>query len=79
MLHDEPIYRGGALVGRTTSGGRGFRTGLALCFGSIACAPGASKRDLLAGDYEIGVAGERYALRPLARPPYDPGGARLRG
>ena len=28
LLHEEPIYRDGDLVGRTTSGGRGFRTGL---------------------------------------------------
>jgi 4-methylaminobutanoate oxidase (formaldehyde-forming) len=79
LLHDEPIYRDGRLVGRTTSGALGFRTGLGLCMGYVRCPPGTSRRDLLNGSYEIGVAGERYLLRPLARPPYDPAGARMRG
>ncbi len=30
LLHDEPIYRNGKLIGATTSGGLGFRTGTAL-------------------------------------------------
>ncbi len=78
LLHDEPIYRAGRLVGRTTSGGRGFRTNLSLCFGVIACDPGETLADLRAGPYEVGVAGERFALTALARPPYDPAGERLR-
>ena len=32
----------------------------------------------MASDYEIDVAGERYALRPLGRAPYDPAGLRMR-
>ena len=79
LLHDEPIRRDGKLVGRTTSGGRGFRTGLTLCMGYIGCAPGTPKAALMDGQYEIGVAGERFPLRPLERPAYDPAGARMRG
>ena len=78
LLHDEPVRRHGTLVGHTTSGGRGFRTGLSLCFAYVSCAPGTPRADLLGGDYEIGVAGERIPLRARARPPYDPGGERLR-
>ena len=78
LLHDEPVYRGGTLVGHTTSGGLGFRTGLALCFAYVQCEPGATRSDLLGDGYEIGVAGERLPLRALARPAYDPHGARLR-
>ena len=78
LLHDEPVYRGGTLVGHTTSGGRGFRTGLALCFAYVQCEPGAARSDLLGDGYEIGVAGERFPLRALARPAYDPHGAQLR-
>jgi 4-methylaminobutanoate oxidase (formaldehyde-forming) len=78
LLHDEPIYRGGKLVGRTTSGNRGFRTGLSLALGFVACESGMASRDLL-GRYEIGVAGERFAATALARAPYDPDGQRLRG
>ncbi len=79
LLHDEPIYRAGRLIGRSTSGGRGFRTGLSLCFGTIDCAEGETRADLLADKYEISVADERFALIPLARPAYDPDGARMRG
>ena len=79
LLHDEPIYRNGTLVGHTTSGARGFRTGRSLCFAYVQCEPGTPRRELLEADgYEIGLAGERFPLRALARPPYDPGGARLR-
>jgi glycine cleavage system aminomethyltransferase T/glycine/D-amino acid oxidase-like deaminating enzyme len=79
LLHDEPIYRDGRLAGRTTSGARGFRTGLDLCTGYIGSPPGTPRAALLEGDYEIGIGGERLPLRPLARPPYDPAGARMRG
>ncbi|MGC1577839.1 MAG: aminomethyltransferase family protein, partial [Beijerinckiaceae bacterium] len=78
LLHDEPIYRDGKLAGSTTSGGLGPRTGLSLCLGYISCEPGEPRTQLLASDYEIDVAGERYELRPLARAPYDPAGLRMR-
>lgn len=79
LLHDEPVYRDGTLVGHTTSGGRGFRTGLSLCFAYVSCEPGTPRSELLGDGYEIGIAGERFPLRALARPAYDPHRARLRG
>jgi glycine cleavage system aminomethyltransferase T/glycine/D-amino acid oxidase-like deaminating enzyme len=79
LLHDEPIYRDGRLAGLTTSGGLGFRTGLSLCLGYIACELGEPRDWLLASDYEVSVTGKRHRLRPLARPPYDPAGSRMRG
>ena len=79
LLHDEPIYRGGALVGRTTSGGRGFRTGLMLAFGIVTVPPGLTRNELLAGPYEVGVAGERFPMTALPHAPYDPDGRRMRG
>ena len=78
LLHDEPIYRDGKLAGLTTSGGQGFRTGMSLCFGYVRQQQGEDRADLLASTYEIAVAGERYALTPLAKPPYDPASRRLR-
>jgi len=71
LLHDEPIYRDGALVGRTTSGAYGFRTGLSLCLATVTMP--------VESGYEVAVAGERFAISPLRRPPYDPDGARMRG
>jgi 4-methylaminobutanoate oxidase (formaldehyde-forming) len=79
LLHDEPIYRDGELVGRTTSGGRGFRTGLDLALGYVQAEPGATRADLLEGTYEVGIAGRRFPLKALARAPYDPDGLRMRG
>jgi heterotetrameric sarcosine oxidase gamma subunit len=79
LLHDEPIYSEGRLVGRTTSGARGFRTGLSLCLGYVTASPGERRADLLQRRYEIGVAGERYPIIALRRAPYDPSGERLRG
>jgi 4-methylaminobutanoate oxidase (formaldehyde-forming) len=79
LLHDEPIYRDGRLVSRTTSGARGFRTGLSLCFGYLPCDAHESLVTLYEGEYEIDVAGERFPLQPLPRAPYDPQGTRMRG
>jgi len=78
LLHDEPIYRDGKLAGLTTSGGLGFRTGLSLCLGYVACEPDETAARMQASGYEIAVAGTRYPLRPLDKPPYDPTGARMR-
>jgi 4-methylaminobutanoate oxidase (formaldehyde-forming) len=78
LLHEEPLYSSGRLVGRTTSGARGFRTGLSLCFAYIDCPAGTPKQELFAASYEIGVAGERYRLRPWHTAPYDPKGERMR-
>ena len=77
--HDTPLEAGlGFAVAWDKSGGRGFRTGVSLCFAYRQCEPGTPRSELLDGGYEIGIAGERFPLRALARPVYDPGGARLR-
>ena len=39
---------------------------------------GTPPSELLGEGYEIGVAGDRFPLRALPRPAYDPRGARLR-
>lgn len=78
LLHDEPIYRDGKLVAHTTSGARGFRTDLSLCFAYLPCVRGEQPAALNASIYEIGVAGERYPLKLLSRAPYDPRGKRMR-
>ena len=79
LLHEEPVYRDGRLVGRTTSGGRGFRTGLSLTMGYVECRPGEPVRALLDGRYEIGLGRRRLRMRPLERAPWDPKGERMRG
>lgn len=69
LLHDEPIWCEGRVVGLTTSGARGPRTGLDLCFGLI---------EITAeGPFEIEVAGKRHPATRLTRPPFDPDGTRM--
>ncbi len=73
LLHDEPIYRNGKWVGRTTSGGLGFRTGKALSMGYIKLT-----REGLKGNFEIKVAGEQFKAIPFDHVPYDRLGSKLR-
>ena len=74
VLHDEPVWEDGRIVGLTTSGARGPRTGLTLAFAMVEVtdAPMTGRR------FEIEIAGQRYQARPLARPPHDPEGKRMR-
>jgi 4-methylaminobutanoate oxidase (formaldehyde-forming) len=77
ILHDEPIWSGGRIVGLTTSGAMGPRTGMMLAFGLVECA-GETRAQSLARSFEIEVAGRRFKAVALAQPPYDPTGARMR-
>ncbi|MEL7464760.1 MAG: FAD-dependent oxidoreductase [Pseudomonadota bacterium] len=78
MLHDEPVFEAGRHVGLTTSGGRGPRTGLDLCFALIKTAPGETLAETCARRFEIRVAGRDYPATPHRRPPFDPRGKRMR-
>ena len=73
LLHDEPVYFGGKLVGRTTSGGLGFRTGRALSMAYIQL-----ERNGRYDGFEIEVAGDRFSASILKHAPYDPNGKRMR-
>jgi 4-methylaminobutanoate oxidase (formaldehyde-forming) len=78
LLHDEPIFSAGQHVGLTTSGGRGPRTGLNLCFAMLQPADPKMLADLYAQDYTVLVAGQEYKATPLPHPPFDPKGERMR-
>ncbi len=80
LYHNEPIWRDGVLVGKTTSGWYGHTLGHAIGMGYVeAGAPGEATAEwLLGGSYELEIATERFAARPSLRPPYDPTGARVR-
>ncbi|MBT7146295.1 MAG: FAD-dependent oxidoreductase, partial [Rhodospirillales bacterium] len=79
VLHDEPVYRNGTLVGLTTSGGRAFRTGGSLAFAMIK-SPEIMAQDWIdSGDFTIRIAGTVHHVTPLRHPPYDAGGVRLKG
>ncbi|MGI9316282.1 MAG: GcvT family protein [bacterium] len=73
LLHDEPVFCEGQLVGRTTSGGLGFRTNKAL---SMAFVNNLETKQ--SEDFEIEVAGVRLPGRILHQVPYDPAGTKMR-
>jgi 4-methylaminobutanoate oxidase (formaldehyde-forming) len=78
LLHDEPIYRDGRLVGLTTSGAYGPRTGLSICLGYVDTEGLSSPGEIFDAPYEIGIAGDRFTAIALKKPPYDPTGTRMR-
>lgn len=78
MLHDEPVFENGGFVGLTTSGGRGPRTGLDLCFAMVSVRPGETLAETCNRQFNVRVAGQDYAAKPLRRPPFDPSGERMR-
>lgn len=78
LLHDELIREEGRVVGLTTSGARGPRTGLDLCFALIEIAPGEQMQDTAGRVFQIEVAGQTYDAEVLPHAPYDPDGTRMR-
>ena len=79
VLHDEPIWENDKVVGMTTSGARGVRTGMTLAFGMVDVAPGEKLAATQERSFEIEIAGVRHAANVLLRPPFDPKGERMRG
>ncbi len=65
LLHDEPVYHGSTIVGHCTSGGQGMRVGKTLAFVMFYDFDTLPKAGL-----EIDIAGLRYPLALLDKPPY---------
>lgn len=78
VLHDEPIHEGGRVVGLTTSGARGARTGMTLALGLVEIAPGEDAAATAARRFSIEIAGRHHAATALVRPPFDPAGKRMK-
>jgi dimethylglycine dehydrogenase len=70
----EPIYRGGELVGRCTSGGFGWRLGKSL---ALAMVP--PELAQIGSELEIVILGERRNATVIPDSPFDPRNERLRG
>ena len=80
LLGEDPIFRDGVLVGRTTSGAFGYTLGRSVGIGEIH-SPGHSTVTagyIRSGSYEIEVLSERVPATLHMRPPYDPSGERVR-
>jgi len=70
----EPIYRDGALVGRATSGGYGWRTGKSLALAMVPPALAAVDTEL-----EILILGERRRAVVIPDSPFDPANLAMKG
>ena len=79
VLHDEPIHENGRVVGLTTSGCKGARTGLTLAFGLIEITKDEAITKTCNRNFNIEIAGKFYPARALKQAPYDPKGTRMRG
>ncbi|MSP87561.1 MAG: FAD-dependent oxidoreductase [Alphaproteobacteria bacterium] len=69
----EPIWQGQTLVGRSTSGGYGWRLSKSLALGMVRPDLGA-----LGTELEIEILGERRRATVIVESPFDPENARLR-
>ena len=78
LLGDEPIYRDGELVGRTTSGAYGHTVGRSVGMGYVGNEAGVDGVYIRSGSYEIEILAERFSATVSLRPPYDPKSERVR-
>ena len=79
LYRNEPVWKGGEIVGYVTSGVWGFRLDRSLGMASVRRAGGVTSGWLAEGDFEVEVAGVRHAIDVQFAGFYDPKGARLRG
>ncbi len=78
LLHDEPIYRNGEIVGRTTSAAFGYTVGSSVAMGYVNMPKEATGDWLSSGMYEIELAGEMFKAVCSNKPFYDPQNIRIR-
>jgi 4-methylaminobutanoate oxidase (formaldehyde-forming) len=78
MYHDEPIWMNGKIISRLTSAMYGYTLGGAVGLGYVGTEYAAKPEDVLAGKYEIEVAGQRIQARVSLKPMYDPTSARIK-
>ena len=78
MLHNEPVWRDGKIVGHVTSGAYGHHLGAAVGLGYVTCEVGETAAAMLAGAYEIEIAGEKFGAVASLQPQYDPKSERIK-
>jgi dimethylglycine dehydrogenase len=72
-LGNNPIYAGGALVGRATGGNYGFRVGKSLALAMVR-----PEHSQIGADLEMDILGTRHRVTVIPESPYDPENLRLR-
>jgi glycine cleavage system aminomethyltransferase T/glycine/D-amino acid oxidase-like deaminating enzyme len=78
LYHDEPIYRDGVLVGRTSAGMWSTTQQRCLAMGYVTAADGVSAEWLSNAEWAIEVAGQRITATTSLRSFYDPRNERVK-
>jgi 4-methylaminobutanoate oxidase (formaldehyde-forming) len=78
LYHEEPIWREGVRVGRTTSGMYGHTLGGSVGLGYVEHPEVVDHEFISTGNFEIEVAGKRFAAASSLRPMYDPMGEKIK-
>ena len=78
LLGRETIYRNGERVGWLSSGGFGHTIGRPIGYGYVRDPSGVTPDAVLAGSYELEVAGERTPAQATLQPLHDPGMLRVK-
>lgn len=78
LYHNEPVWRGNAIVGFIRSGMYAHTLGAAVGLGYVTAPPGGRLDAIGADDYEIEVAGVRHGAIASLRPLYDPRNERIK-
>jgi 4-methylaminobutanoate oxidase (formaldehyde-forming) len=86
LYHNEPIWKGDSIVGFIRSGMYGHSLGAAVGLGYVTTAPdaalpaaaGTAPAAIGADDYDIEVAGTRYAATASLQPLFDPRNERIK-
>jgi 4-methylaminobutanoate oxidase (formaldehyde-forming) len=78
LYHNEPIWQGGSIVGFIRSGMYAHTLGAAVGLGYVTAPGGAVVEGIGADDYEIEIAGVRWAAEASLRPLYDPKNGRIK-
>jgi 4-methylaminobutanoate oxidase (formaldehyde-forming) len=78
MFHAEVVHRHGRPVGYVRAASYGFTLGGAVGLAMIEAGEPVTQAYLDAGDWEVEIAGNRYAARASIRPLYDPDMIRIR-
>jgi 4-methylaminobutanoate oxidase (formaldehyde-forming) len=78
IVHDEPVIEDGRVVGLTTSGARGVRTGLTLALALVSVKRHETLQETAERQFTVDVAGQKHAAEVLTKVPFDPAGERMR-
>ena len=79
LIHNEPVWHNGQIVGHVTSGDWGFRLGAMVGLASLHRDTGVEKAWLEAGGFTVQIAGEFFPVTVQLAPFYDPQGVIMRG